>query len=121
MTSWKIQNNIIACIAELIKKRIKEDLLEYYAINADKVTDQFSNKEILLLCLRHVTYQNGFSIIPGIIFDSLHINGGLNGQTIGKKNVFLLEKYEIYIERCRARANDGASAMSSHIPQGMLL
>ena len=59
MTSWKIQNDILACLAELIRKRIKEDISEYYAIIADEVTDRFSNKEILLLCLRYVTFKNG--------------------------------------------------------------
>ena len=62
-TSWKIQNDIIACLAEFIRKRIKDDISEYYAIIADEVTDQFSNKEILLLCLRYVTFQNGLPII----------------------------------------------------------
>ena len=52
MTSWKIQNDIIACLVEFIRKKIKEDISEYYAIIAEEVTDQFSNKEILLLCLR---------------------------------------------------------------------
>ena len=52
MTSWKIQNDIIACLVEFIRKKIKEDISEYYAIIAEEVTDRFSNKEILLLCLR---------------------------------------------------------------------
>ena len=43
-TSWKIQNDIIACLAEFIRKRIKDDISEYYAIIADEVTDRFSNK-----------------------------------------------------------------------------
>ena len=58
MTSWKIQNDIIACLAEFIRKRIKEDISKHYAIIADVHTDQFSYKEILLLCLRYATYPN---------------------------------------------------------------
>ena len=58
MTSWKIQNDIIACLAEFIRQRIKEDISKHYAIIADVYTDQFSYKEILLLCLRYATYRN---------------------------------------------------------------
>ena len=90
MTSWTIQNDIIACLADFIRKRIKEDISEYYAIIPDKVTGQFSNKEILLLCLSYVTYQNDHPIIHETFFDSLHINDRPTGQTIGKKNLSLL-------------------------------
>ena len=69
-TSWKIQNDIIACLAEFIRKRIKDDISEYYAIIADEVTDRFSNKETLLLCLRYVTFQNGLPIIHETFFNS---------------------------------------------------
>ena len=37
-----------------------EDISEYFAIIEDEVTDRCSNKEILLLCLRYVTYQMVF-------------------------------------------------------------
>ena len=85
MTSWKIHNNAIPCLAELIKKGLREDLSEYYAILTDEVTDEFSNKEILLLCLRYVSYQNGFSIIHETFFELLHIIVPPTGQSIGKK------------------------------------
>ena len=96
------------CLAEFIRKRIKDDILEYYVIIADEVTDRFSNKEILLLWLRYVTFQNGLPIIYEIFFDSLHINGRPTGHTIGENILSLLEKNEIDIEKCRAY--DGASA-----------
>ena len=70
IASWKIQNDIIACLAEFIRKRIKDDISEYYAIIAGEVIDRFSNKEILLLCLRYVTFQNGLPIIHETFFDS---------------------------------------------------
>ena len=44
ITSWKIQNDVIACLAEFIRRRIKDDISAYYAIIADEVTDRFSNK-----------------------------------------------------------------------------
>ena len=39
ITSWKIQNDVIACLAEFIRRRIKDDISAYYAI-----IDRFSNK-----------------------------------------------------------------------------
>ena len=91
------------------------------AINADEVTDQFSNKEILLLCLRYVTYQNGLPVIHEAFFNSLHINGRPTGPNIGKKILFLLEKNKIDIEKSRAQAYDGASAMSSNSSEGAVI
>ena len=95
-------------------KRIKEDILEYYAIIADEVTNGFSNKEILLLRLRYVTFQNGLSTIHETFFDSLHINGRPTRQTIGKSILSLLERNDIDIEKCRAQAYNGASAMNGN-------
>ena len=114
MTSWKIQNDIIACLAESIMKKIKEDILEYYAIFAGEVTNGFSNKEILLLCLRYITFQKGLFIIHETFFDSLYINGRPTRQTIGKNILSLLERNEIDVEKCRAQAYDGASAMNGN-------
>ena len=73
-TSWKIQNDIIACLAEFIRKRIKDDISEYYALIAEEVTDQFSNKKILPLCLCYVTFKNGLPIIYETFFDFLQID-----------------------------------------------
>ena len=56
MTSWKIQNEIISCIAESVRTEIRNILKEckYYSVIADEVTDRFANKEILLLCIRYL-------------------------------------------------------------------
>ena len=55
---------------------------KYYAIIADKVADQFSNNEILLLCLHYVTFQNDPPRIQEQFYDSLHIDGRPTGQAI---------------------------------------
>ena len=68
----------------------------------------------MLLCLRYITYQNGLPIIHETFFDSLHINSCLTGQTIGKDILSLLENNEIDIEKCRAQACGGASAMGGN-------
>ena len=62
MTSQKIQNNIITFLAGFIKENINEDLSEYFTKIVDKVTNQFSKKEVSLLCLRNVTFQNGLPL-----------------------------------------------------------
>ena len=56
MVSWQIQNDIIECLSEFVQSKIKDEIPDYYAIIADEVTDRFSNKEILLLCLRYVRF-----------------------------------------------------------------
>ena len=55
MTLWKIQNEIISCIAESVKNEIRNIIKEckYYSIIADEVTDRLANKEILLLSVRY--------------------------------------------------------------------
>ena len=61
MTTWMVQNDIISCIAQFIRNRIKEIIARenYYAFIADGVTDRYANKEVLLVCLRYVNYLNG--------------------------------------------------------------
>ena len=93
--------------------RIKDNISEYYVIIADEVTDRFSYKEIWHFCLRYVTFQNCLLIILETFFDYLHKNDHPTGQTIGENILALLEKNNIDIEKCRAQAYDGASAMCS--------
>lgn len=71
---------------------MKEDISRNYAILGDEVTDRFSSKQILLLCLRYLTFQNSLPIIHETFFDSLHISGYPTGETIRKNILFLLEK-----------------------------
>ena len=56
MTLWKIQNDIISCVAKSMRTKIRNILKEckYYSIIADEVTNTFVNKEILLLCIRYL-------------------------------------------------------------------
>ena len=54
MVSWQIQNDMIEYLSEFVPSKIKDEILDYYAIIADQVTDRFSNKEILLLCLPYI-------------------------------------------------------------------
>ena len=76
---------------------------EYHDIIADEVTDRFSNKEILLLCSRYVTFQNGFPIIHETFFDSLHINGRPTGRIIGEKFYLYYKKMKLILRNVEHR------------------
>ena len=104
----------LAFLGEFIRKTLKNDLSEHYAIIADEVNDQFSNKEFLLSWLRYVTYENGLLIIHRLFFDFLQINGCPIEQTVGKNILSLLEKSKIDIEKCRVQAYDSANVMSGN-------
>ena len=56
MVLWQIQNDIIECLSEFVRSKIKDWIPDYYAIIGDEVTDRFSNKEILPLSLRYVRF-----------------------------------------------------------------
>ena len=54
--SWNIQNGIISCLVDFVRGRIKEYISEstYYAIIVDEVTERYSKKKKLLICLRYL-------------------------------------------------------------------
>ena len=56
VVSWQTQNDIIECLSEFVLPKIKDEIPDYYAIIAYQVTDRFSNKAILLLCLYYVRF-----------------------------------------------------------------
>ena len=113
MISWKIQNEVIERLATFVRSNIKAEMSGYFAVIADEVTDRFSHSEVLLLCLRYVTFHNDKPNICETFLDSLHIQGRPSGQTIGNIILSLLQRNDIDISNCRAQAYDSASAMSS--------
>ena len=52
---------------------------KYFSIIADKVTDRYSNKQILLLCLRYlnIDHKTGAPVIEETFLDSNHIQSYL--------------------------------------------
>ena len=40
MVSWQIQNDIIECLSELFRSKIKDKIPDYYASVADELTDR---------------------------------------------------------------------------------
>ena len=64
----------VLCIAKFVRIKIKAIMEEtkYFSMIADEVTDRYSNKEILLLCLRYlnIDHKIGAPVIEEIFLDS---------------------------------------------------
>ena len=84
MNSWKIQNQVIACIADVVRRHIQYvlDNSKFFSVIADEVTYRYVNKEILLLCLRYVKLLQEKSTIQETFLDSVHTQGRPTGATI---------------------------------------
>ena len=97
LCSTKIQNEIIACITKLVRMKIKDivEKTKYFSIIADEVTDRYSNKEILLLCLRYLNIDRkiGVPVIEETFLDSNHIQGRPTGKVTGNHILKLLADY----------------------------
>ena len=65
MCSAKIQNEIIACITKFVQMKIKDivEKMKYFSVIAGEVTDRYSNKEILLLCLSYLNIDRKIGVL----------------------------------------------------------
>ena len=65
MCSAKIQNEIIACITKFVQMKIKDivEKMKYFSVIADELTDRYSNKEILLLCLSYLNIDRKIGVL----------------------------------------------------------
>ena len=117
MKSWKIQNEITNCMADCVRKEIIKQIQDFkhYTITAEEVTDRYSNKEILLLCIRYLNCTKERPGIEEAFLASTHISGRPTGENIGQHFLDLLDIHGIMIEDCHGQAYDGASAMSSAV------
>ena len=99
MLSWNINNDIISCLAKFARDRLKEHISEstYYPIIADEVTERYSNKEVLLICLRYLRYIKEEPWIYETFLNSTPITGRSTGQTIGKIILEILENNGINV------------------------
>ena len=77
MKSWKIQNEIINCMADCVRKEIMKQIQDFkhYTIIPDEVTDRYSNKEILLLCIRYLNSIKEHPAIEEAFLASTHMLG----------------------------------------------
>ena len=115
MLSWKTQNDIIANAALVIKNQIKDMIYseQFYAVIGDEVTERFTNKEVLLVCLRYLTSMDGEPKVEETFFQSVHMKGRTSGKNLGQNIVEVLKSNELVMADCRGQAYDGAAAMSS--------
>ena len=112
--SWKIQNEVIACIAEVVRRHIRYvlDNSNFFSVIVDEVTDRYANKEVLLLCVRYVNLLQEKPTIWTFL-DSGHVQGRSTGAIIGNHILHILLKHQIDLEPCRTQVYDGESAMAS--------
>ena len=117
MVSFRIQNEVFACIAEVVRRLIRYvlDNSKFFSVIADEVTDHYTNKEILLLCFQYVNLLQEKSTIQEIFLDSVHVQGRPTGAGIANHILNVLLKHKIDLEHCHAQVYDGASAMASKI------
>ena len=121
MTSWKIQNDI-SCIPESTWTEIRNKLKEfkYYSIIADEVAKRFVNKEILLLCIRHLNNLKEEPTIEEVFISWTHIDGRPTVKIIGSHILDMQKTHKIDIRNCREQAYDSASAMTEAATEGVL-
>ena len=119
MCSAKIQNKIIACIAKFVPMKIKDiaEKTKYLSIIADKVTDRYSNKVILLFYRMSLNIDRkiGVPVIEETFLDSNHIRGRPTGKVIGNHVLKLLADHGFNVKDYRGQAYDGAAVISSQM------
>ena len=100
MMTWKVQKEIISWIAPFIRSRIKEiiDRETYYAITADKVTDKYANK-VILVCLHYLNYLHEKPKVKKIFFNSVHIHDRTTGNNTAQ-HITVLTANVININGC---------------------
>ena len=102
------------CMADCVRKEIIKQIQDFkhYTIIADEVTDRYSSKEILLLCIRYLNCAKERPAIEEASHASTHISGWPTGENIGQHILDLLDSHGIMMEGCRGQVYDDASAMS---------
>ena len=80
-----------------------KDIVEktkYFSAIADEVTNRYSNKEVLLLCLRYlnIDLKIGVPVIEITFLDSKHIQGRPTGKFIGNHILKILANHEFNVK-----------------------
>ena len=105
-------------MADFVRKEIIKQIQDFkhYTIIADEVTDKYSNKEILLLCIRYLNCTKERPDIEEAFLASTHISEKLTRENISQHILDLLDSHGIMIEDCCGQAYD--DAMSSAVKGG---
>ena len=117
MLSWNILKDVVSCLEESVRDRLKGDISEstYYKLIADEVTEKYSNKDLLLICLRYLISVNRERRTYETFFDSTHVKERSIVQLIGKSILEMLENNGISVSDCRAQAYNNVKDMSSEV------
>ena len=96
---------------------MKGDISEstYYELIADEVTEKYSNKNLLLICLRYLIYINRKRRTYETFFDSTHVKERSIVQLIGKSILEILENNGISVSDCRVQTYNNVKDMSSEV------
>ena len=87
----------------------------YYKLIADEVTEKYSNKDLLLICLRYLIYVNRERRTYETFFDSTHVKERSIVQLIGKSILEILENNGISVSDCRVQTYNNVKDMSSEV------
>lgn len=114
-----IQAQIIKIIGDIIREKVSSDIIKdgaFFSIIGDEVTETHSNREILSLCLRFVSWAHdqipSKPSIKEVFFDFTYFTR-TTGLAIATAIKDSLGANNIDISKARGQAYDGASAMSS--------
>ena len=113
-TSSVIQNQIIAVLADQVRKNILDKVMsaEWYTVVADEVTD-CSNKEQLSVVLRYVDHET--SLIREDLVDFVECDTGITGQCLADKITSCLQSYGLDLTKLRGQAYDGAGNVAGTV------
>ena len=87
-------------------------MTHFFSIIADEVTCNYSNQEILSVCLRFVARDSGIPSIKEMFFDFRFLKKA-TGLSVSNAIKQSLDSHGVDISKARGQAHDGASAMSS--------
>ena len=109
-TSPQVQNDLISCVGEWIRKQIIQDVItaQFFSVSADEAVD-CSNKEQLPLVLRYVDEANK---IQERFVDFILCDTGVTGRALAEKILEALENYGLNVSSLRGQAYDGAGNMA---------
>ena len=116
--SPKIQNQLIECIAQVIRRRVVQEAMQadYFSIMADETCDA-STTEQLSVCIRYIRCKDGlvgtFEVAEDFLgFIQLE---EMNAEAITKALLENLRNWNVDLTKWRGKGFDGASVMSGYI------
>ena len=117
-TSKNVQNELLAIMGDIVREDLCSPLLEnnaVFSIIADEITESHSNREILSICLRFVTWSNELVPKPSIreVFFDFRFLTRITGQAISSSILECLSCHGLDVQKARGQAYDGSSNMSS--------